>query len=95
MLSLAEMSLIMGLWSITLPRDNHGVDLNLGIQPITMRIPVTGRMLRNELDGTPFREGRLDITGMPSDMAIVGPGCFLVRDVTTRELFATRAGMFC
>ena len=39
-------------------------------------------------------EGILTGTGLFQDLAIQGPGFFLVRDTNTSELFATRAGLF-
>jgi len=39
-------------------------------------------------------EGSITSTGQGMDLAIRGPGAFIVRDPTTSELFATRAGMF-
>jgi len=42
----------------------------------------------------PFLQGAMTRTANPTDVAIRGPGVFLVRDPVTWELFATRAGMF-
>ena len=39
-------------------------------------------------------QGAMKNTGVRTDMAINGKGFFLVKDVTTNELFATRAGDF-
>ena len=41
-----------------------------------------------------FTQGALKNTGVRTDMAINGKGFFLVKDPTTNELFATRAGDF-
>ena len=41
-----------------------------------------------------FTQGAMKNTGVRTDMAINGKGFFLVKDVTTNELFATRAGDF-
>ena len=41
-----------------------------------------------------FTQGSLRNTGVRTDLAINGPGFFLVKDTTTNELFATRAGDF-
>ena len=39
-------------------------------------------------------EGSVTLTRQYTDLAIRGPGAFVVRDPATSELFATRAGMF-
>ena len=41
-----------------------------------------------------FTQGAMKNTGVRTDMAINGKGFFLVKDPTTNELFATRAGDF-
>ena len=41
-----------------------------------------------------FTQGAMKNTGVRTDMAINGKGFFLVKDVTTNEMFATRAGDF-
>ena len=41
-----------------------------------------------------FTQGAMKNTGVRTDMAINGKGFFLVKDVTTSEMFATRAGDF-
>lgn len=38
--------------------------------------------------------GAVTPTDNPTDLAIRGPGCFLIRDPVSSELFATRAGAF-
>jgi len=41
-----------------------------------------------------FTQGAMKNTGVRTDMAVNGKGFFLVKDTTTNELFATRAGDF-
>ena len=41
-----------------------------------------------------FTQGAIKQTGVRTDLAIAGEGFFLVKDSTTNELFATRAGDF-
>ncbi|MDG2213009.1 MAG: flagellar hook-basal body complex protein, partial [Verrucomicrobiota bacterium] len=41
-----------------------------------------------------FTQGAMKNTGVRTDLAINGKGFFLVKDSTTNELFATRAGDF-
>ncbi|MEC8929752.1 MAG: flagellar hook-basal body complex protein [Verrucomicrobiota bacterium] len=41
-----------------------------------------------------FTQGAIKQTGVRTDMAITGEGYFLVKDATTNELYATRAGDF-
>ena len=41
-----------------------------------------------------FTQGSMRNTGVRTDMAINGPGFFLIKDTTTNQLFATRAGDF-
>jgi flagellar hook protein FlgE len=41
-----------------------------------------------------FTQGDLTQTNSPSDLAIAGPGFFVVRDPTTGSLYATRDGSF-
>lgn len=41
-----------------------------------------------------FNQGAIKQTGVATDLAIAGEGFFLVKDSTTNELFATRAGDF-
>jgi flagellar hook protein FlgE len=67
--------------------------LHVGAQEIVSE-PTSLRMLRNRSDRYPASEGVIVGTGIATDLAIVGPGFFLVREVSTGELFATRAGMF-
>ncbi len=45
-------------------------------------------------DESPLLRGGMTRTGNLTDLAIRGPGAFVVRDPLTSELFATRAGMF-
>jgi flagellar hook protein FlgE len=44
--------------------------------------------------GSNFSQGALNATGDPSDLAINGNGYFLVRDPSTNNTYATRAGDF-
>ncbi len=41
-----------------------------------------------------FEQGAIKQTGVRTDLAVAGSGFFLVKDPTTNELFATRAGDF-
>ena len=41
-----------------------------------------------------FTQGAIKQTGVRTDMAVTGEGFFLVKDPTTSEMFATRAGDF-
>ncbi len=41
-----------------------------------------------------LKEGMLTHTGRPTDVGLLGPGFFIVRDPATSERFATRAGAF-
>ncbi|MDP7010783.1 MAG: flagellar hook-basal body complex protein [Verrucomicrobiota bacterium] len=41
-----------------------------------------------------FEQGAIKQTGVRTDLAVAGAGFFLVKDPTTNELFATRAGDF-
>ena len=60
-----------------------------GSSPIQIGSGVaTGAVRSNFAQGTPTR------TGVPSDLAIKGDGYFLVKDMQSGEVFATRAGDF-
>tara|TARA_A100001037_G_C15119399_1_gene623042 strand:+ start:183 stop:1862 length:1680 start_codon:yes stop_codon:yes gene_type:complete len=58
----------------------------------------TGMQVGNGLSITAiknsFEQGAIKQTGVRTDLAIAGEGFFLVKDPTTNELFATRAGDF-
>tara|TARA_B100000029_G_scaffold27817_1_gene27135 strand:+ start:1563 stop:3506 length:1944 start_codon:yes stop_codon:yes gene_type:complete len=58
----------------------------------------TGMQVGNGLSITAiknsFTQGAIKQTGVRTDLAIAGEGFFLVKDPTTNELFATRAGDF-
>ena len=58
----------------------------------------TGMQVGNGLDITAiknsFEQGAIKQTGVRTDLAIAGEGFFLVKDASTSEMFATRAGDF-
>ena len=58
----------------------------------------TGMQVGNGLQITAiknsFEQGAIKQTGVRTDLAIAGEGFFLVKDPTTNEMFATRAGDF-
>ncbi len=56
--------------------------------------PIPARLVAIRESGPTQPQGRLIQTGVNSDLAIRGPGFFLVRSTNTDEVFATRAGAF-
>lgn len=63
---------------------------SLDVSPLKPRLKV----LTSSHDNDPLLLGAVTQTGRATDLAVRGPGAFLVRDPMTSELFATRAGMF-
>lgn len=82
------------------PPPARAVSQNQGLGSILLGVlevfqdPVGMSMLPGVKPGDLQTQGVLTITGQSSDLAIQGPGFFLVRATNSGELFATRAGLF-
>lgn len=72
--------------------DNLGLveSSSLDVTPLQPQL----KSLADADDKDPLLLGAVTSTGRATDLAIRGPGAFLVRDPVTSELFARRAGMF-